>query len=412
MQLQSLLFAPLLFNWAACSPQQHPLPSFDAVAASAPPYRKDLLDLHRSLVEIESITGNEHKVGSWLAKYLEQHSWEAYIQPVESDASADAPNRNNVIAFVDNGYEEIQPRLMVTSHIDVVPPYIPYSTDDSKLSSNTTIRGRGSVDAKASVAAQLIAVQSLIDAKEINPHDVLLGYVVGEETNGAGMRKLSADIEKNWPDLDIEAVIFGEPTEGKLACGHKGHLGCWVHAKGKAGHSGYPWLGKSANEVMVRALSRIMAEDLGSSEEFGNTTVNIGTMDGGVAENVIAEKAEAHLAIRVATGPQKSGADKVRSRVEEILQEVDDEALSMTCDNGYGAVKCDCEVDGFDTITVNYGTDVPNLKGNHTRYLYGPGSILVAHSADEALKVKDLEDAVEGYKRLIKHVLSSKNESF
>jgi acetylornithine deacetylase len=60
---------------------------------------------------------------------------------------------------------------------------------------------------------------------------------------------------------------------------------------------------------------------------------------------------------------------------------------------------------GFETIVVNYGTDIPNLKGSHTRYLYGPGSILVAHSEKEGLTVGDLEEAVEGYKNLILHAL-------
>ena len=60
---------------------------------------------------------------------------------------------------------------------------------------------------------------------------------------------------------------------------------------------------------------------------------------------------------------------------------------------------------GFKTGVVNYGTDIPNLEGNHTRYLYGPGSILVAHSEDEAVKLGDLEQAVEDYKKLILHAV-------
>lgn len=55
---------------------------------------------------------------------------------------------------------------------------------------------------------------------------------------------------------------------------------------------------------------------------------------------------------------------------------------------------------------VNYGTDIPSLKGNHKRYLYGPGSILVAHSDHEHLKISDLEAAVEGYKVLVLESLS------
>lgn len=62
---------------------------------------------------------------------------------------------------------------------------------------------------------------------------------------------------------------------------------------------------------------------------------------------------------------------------------------------------------GFETMVANYGTDVPNLEGEHVSYLYGPGSILVAHGDDEGLTVKDLEDAVEGYKRLIKHAVEA-----
>lgn len=54
---------------------------------------------------------------------------------------------------------------------------------------------------------------------------------------------------------------------------------------------------------------------------------------------------------------------------------------------------------------MNYGTDAANLEGDHVRYLYGPGDILVAHGDDEAVTVRDLETAVEGYKRLIKHAL-------
>jgi acetylornithine deacetylase len=60
---------------------------------------------------------------------------------------------------------------------------------------------------------------------------------------------------------------------------------------------------------------------------------------------------------------------------------------------------------GFEKIVVNYGTDIPNLKGEHKRYLYGPGTILMAHSDHEHLKIQDLEVAVKGYKTLIEYAL-------
>ena len=60
-------------------------------------------------------------------------------------------------------------------------------------------------------------------------------------------------------------------------------------------------------------------------------------------------------------------------------------------------------------MIANYGTDVPNLDGDHPSYLYGPGSILVAHGDDEGLTIRDMEDAVEGYKRLIKHAVEAQD---
>lgn len=60
-------------------------------------------------------------------------------------------------------------------------------------------------------------------------------------------------------------------------------------------------------------------------------------------------------------------------------------------------------------MVANYGTDIPHLSGNFTRYLYGPGTILVAHGARENLTVGDLETAVEGYQKLVLHALGSTN---
>lgn len=61
---------------------------------------------------------------------------------------------------------------------------------------------------------------------------------------------------------------------------------------------------------------------------------------------------------------------------------------------------------GFQTTICSYGTDVPYLRGDHKKYLYGPGSILVAHGDHEYVLKSDLFEAVEGYKRLIQESLN------
>jgi acetylornithine deacetylase len=313
--------------------------------------------LHKTLVSIPSTTGTEQHVGNTLADYLSSLGYNVerqfLPQPDANGGSSNAinaPPRFNLLASrpLKSGTRRrhgAQPRILVTSHIDAVPPHIPYSISDAEHPGlDTVIRGRGSVDDKASVAAQITALEELRRQGEVEGDEVMLLFVVGEETTGDGMHYFSSVAQKDG--LKFEAAIFGEPTEGKLACGHKGHAACTIRAKGKAGHSGYPWLGKSATEVIARLLVKVLDEDLGSSERFGNSTVNVGSFEGGVAANVIAEHATTSIALRIAAGNQATGWNIVRKKLEDMLKEVDEEALSMECTNGYGPIECDCDVKG------------------------------------------------------------------
>ena len=349
-----------------------------------------LLSLHRGLVEIESITGNEHDAGKYLHTYLSTHNFTVEEQEVTKPSISKHNNnkpRFNLLAYPGT---QRTTRILLSSHIDTVPPFWPY-----ELRGNDEIWGRGTVDDKNCVAAQTIAVEQLLASHEIGSGDVGLLFVVGEETGGDGMQRAN-DLGLAW-----ETVIFGEPTELKLAAGHKGTLGFHVKATGKAAHSGYPWLGESANSMLLPALLKLEKMELPWSEKYGNTTVNIGRMEGGVAMNVVAEKASASILMRLANGTGEAAEKLVRDAIKEV-----DERLEVTTTlEGYGPVDIDADVEGFETITVNYGTDIPRLYGKHKRYLYGPGSILVAHSDHEHLKVQDLREAVDGYKRLIRHAL-------
>lgn len=347
----------------------------------APPYRESLVSLHKSLIDIESISFNENDVGRFLVDYLTERGFVTELQFLPSSNSStnnDEKPRFNVLAWPGpaagrrgSHHYPLRPKVLVTSHIDTVPPYIPYSVSPpaSSLGPDSVIAGRGSVDAKASVAAQIAAVLSLLEddagAQQLeNPQDIMLLYVVGEERNGDGMRFFSDSVNggssrsrssnskgsgTSFDFSGVEAAIFGEPTEGKLACGHKGFFGCEVRARGRAGHSGYPWLGKSATEALMRGLVAVLDADLGSSADFGNTTVNVGTLGGGAAPNVIAEAASAQIAGRVAIGPEDDGGRVVAERLVRVLRDVypeDPGAFEAECRNGYGVVRCDCEVDG------------------------------------------------------------------
>lgn len=313
--------------------------------AAPTPARDVLLSLHRSLVEISSTTRNETAAANWLATYLSSRGYTTELQHLPPSEDNPSGKRFNVLAWPGPS-DPGSPRVALSSHIDVVPPHIPYSISDDPPTADSVISGRGTVDAKGAVATQIQALQSLIESGSILPTDAMLVFVVGEEGLGDGMRHFSSQMAAHDPPINLESVIFGEPTEGRLACGHKGGLFCSVEARGAAGHSGYPWLGKSANELLIRAFAEILEADLGSSEAYGNTTVNVGRLDGGVAMNVIPEFARADIAVRIAIGPEDEGSDIVSGRIREILDGIDPEAFTFDCSHGYGVVECDCSVPG------------------------------------------------------------------
>lgn len=206
-------------------------------------------------------------------------------------------------------------------HIDTVPPYYGY-----EVRNRDEIWGRGSVDAKACVATQIQATQELLASREIYPNDISLLFVVGEERAGDGMRRVN-DLEMEW-----QTVIFGEPTELKLASGHKGILIFTLKAHGKSGHSGYPWLGRNANDMLVSALVALQELKLPSSEKYGNSTLNIGQISGGVAANVIAEEAQAMIGIRIAAGSPETA----KKLVSDSVKAVDKDLELDFSDNSYG----------------------------------------------------------------------------
>ncbi|KAK8202955.1 acetylornithine deacetylase [Phyllosticta capitalensis] len=367
------------------------------------PTLHELLILHRELIKQPSITYSEYEQGWWLVSYLKEAGWSVETQQVGCRMMG--KERFNILAWP--GKEKPTRGTLLTTHYDTVPPYIPYSFDPK----NSLVSGRGSVDAKGSLAAMIIAAIDLLGRSDnpINEDDISLLFVVGEETGGDGMRTFS---DSPLNSANYNAVIFGEPTENKLASGHKGSFGFEIRVTGKEAHSGYPWLGLSANNVLVASLAKLLSLESGQvkglhlpwSEKYGNTTMNIGTIHGGVAHNVVAKNATAYIAGRLAESTPEDVEATITAALAPFVNAVEEKGGSLEIEfgeGGYGPVDANCDIEGFECITVNYGTDIHFLKGNHKRYLYGPGSIHVAHSDVEAVSVWDLEKAVIDYQKLI-----------
>lgn len=415
--LASLALAPLLLSTA--SARASPLtPRANDDDPEQVVKDSELLSFHRDLCEIESISSAEGEVGDFIVEYLEKNDFTVKKQEVDpdEDAEGDSKPRFNVFAYPKGG-KETEVDVLLTTHMDTVPPHIPYKVEANETTNKREdifISGRGTVDAKAGVAAQTIAA---IKYREDNP-DAKVGllFVVSEESSGEGMIAFS-ESDLNPDPTPYKGLIFSEPTDEKLASGHKGMMSFSVNVTGKAGHSGYPWLSESAVSAALPILQRLdvlgkTPKDEGglpSNDKYGESTVNVGKIEAGEAANVIPASAFAEVSVRIADGTPKEAEEIFRKAVKEVCEKekIDEDRVELKFkeSEGYPPKELEADVDGFDVEVMHYGTDIPSfeVKGDADTkiFLYGPGSIIVAHGEDEGLTVGALEGSVDAFKKLI-----------
>ncbi|KAF7530901.1 hypothetical protein G7054_g9400 [Neopestalotiopsis clavispora] len=347
---------------------------------------KDIMDhpvvhLLKSLMSIVSTSELEHGIGVFLEEHLHGLGYTVERIPI-----APGSTRHNVYAYLGSAR---QTRVLLTAHMDTVPPHIPLTV------TGDIIRGRGSSDDLGPLAAQILAAEELRREGKIRDEgDIGLLFVVGEENGGHGM------IAANDMGLTWESGIFAEPTESKLAKGHKGQVAFEVIAKGVACHSGYPHLGKSATTALLNVLNDLSAATWPESDLLGPSTFNIGTLEGGEKHNIVAPSAKALCEVRMV-----SDLPGIKAKVADIVSQHPDVELKFVFE--YPEALLDWEIDGFDAAPVAFGTDVPRLKAEYcgNRVLFGPGSILVAHGPDEYIRVPELIDSISSYKKLVLHFL-------
>jgi acetylornithine deacetylase len=340
----------------------------------------DVLDPIRftlALCQIESTTYHEGAVGDFLAEFLAQRGWAVEKTPVEQPAeSATAGTRWNVYA----GATGETPDLVFSTHMDTVPPYIAPTQDDDFL------YGRGVSDAKGIIAAQVAAAEAL----RAEGFRVGLLFVSGEERDSAGAKAA------NLNPKGSRFLINGEPTDNRVALASKGALRAVLKSTGKMAHSAYPELGESAVHKLIEALGNVLALPLPSVEDVGPSTLNIGQIQGGHAPNVIADKAEAQVLVRLVGDSTAVRAALVKAAAG--MAEVD-----FTLEIPFVRLRA---VEGLPTMIAKFTTDIPQLSNWGEPLLLGPGSIHVAHTPYEKLAKKELLEAVELYVQVAKQLLA------
>jgi acetylornithine deacetylase len=337
----------------------------------------DPVHFTRQLCDIESTTYHEGPVGDSLADFLAGRGWAVEKTPVpQPDENAGGGPRWNVFA----GEIGQTPDLVFSTHMDTVPPYVPFSEDAD------FIYGRGVCDAKGIIAAQVAAAEHLRSAG----FRVGLLLVSGEERDSAGAKVA------NESPKSSRFLINGEPTDNRLALASKGSLRAVFRSLGKMAHSAYPELGDSAVHKLVEVLGRLLKIELPVTEDVGPSTLNIGQVHGGHAPNVIADKAEAQVLVRLV-----GDSAPVRSALVDAagdLAEVD-----FTLDIPFMRLRA---VEGLPTMIAKFTTDIPQLSNWGEPLLLGPGSIHVAHTPHERLAKQELHEAIELYIRVAKQLLA------
>jgi len=273
-----------------------------------------------------------------------------------------------------------EPLLVFSTHMDVVPPWLPSSEDDQK------IYGRGSCDANGIIAAQISAALQL---RKQGVHTGLL-FVCGEERDSLG-----ATVANENPH-GSGFLVNGEPTDNRIAVASKGALRVEITAHGKLAHSAYPELGESAIDKLLDALNAVRTIKLPVNPEVGACTMNIGIIEGGRATNVISDFAKAQLLLRLV-----APAAELRKQIVEAVGNLAEVAFVLEIP--YQRFRT---VPGIETMTAAFTTDIPKLSNWGEPVLLGPGSIHVAHTENEFVSKQELKDAAELYVKIAKHLLA------
>lgn len=327
----------------------------------------DPIALARQLIDVPSPTESEFAVGELLEQELTRLGFATQRHHV-------TPTRFNLLARAGG-----EPRVVLNSHIDTVPPWFESSEDEEH------VYGRGACDTKGIIAAMLAAGERL-RARGID--DFAFLFVVGEETDSVGAKTANTAFEH----LGSEYVVVGEPTESTFASASKGALTCTIRFEGVAAHSAYPHLGESAINKMVAAIAEINATDWGSHEFLGKTTVNVGVVRGGQRPNIIPADAECELIFRLVTTPED-----VQARLETLVAK---HGGRITVTRG-NPPQFMIVPEGQKSAVVSFNTDVPWLGNLGKPLLFGPGSILDAHGKNEKIAKRELVAAVQTYEEMV-----------
>ncbi|WP_339210704.1 M20 family metallopeptidase [Aeribacillus sp. FSL K6-8210] len=372
---------------------------------------KDAIAFLRSLIEINSVTliGNEKAVSDAIINRLRGYNFE-----IVTDVLSDK-RENLIVSYKSSNHDKNSKALIFSGHLDTVPPgnvKWNHPVFGGVLKGNK-LYGRGSTDMKSGVASMIIALECLNKAQIPLNGELRFVGTVGEEVDCIGAKRV---VEKGQID-DAAAIVIGEPTANKIKIAHKGVLWLKISIFGKTAHGSMPSLGVNAIMGMNAFINELKDYSIPfeSHDILGESTINIGTIHGGVSTNVVPDQCTIQLDIRTVPGQNHEDIEKdIRNLLEKVtlqnsmtykLEKINDLACVHT-ESNHPFIKLakDTQKALFqikeDAGGVNYYTDA-SVYSKHLPevpvLIYGPGEPQMAHQPDEWVDIQNYLDSIRFY---------------
>jgi len=318
--------------------------------------------LLKDLINFPSISGSEDAIANYILGLLKQNNFKVQKNWVDK-------KRFNIIAQVGT------PKIYLSAHMDTVSPFIKFS-EDKKY-----IYGRGSCDTKASVASMIVAG---INSKNNGINNFGLIFTNGEETNFDGIKSLIKS------KMEIPFIVIGEPTSCCPINGHFGILNIKITSHGKAAHTSNPQNGVNAIDLLIKAVEKINKVPV-----HPETPISLVQIDGGVADNIIPETANAIFGLRPSPNDKNNYQKIFNSAINQ--KNVKTEVLINVPPINFSIPK---ELDFLGQgQTVKYFTE---LSFCNNGIVLGPGDIKYAHGPGEKILKSELSKAVDIYVQILK----------
>ena len=380
---------------------------------------EEITNLAQELIKIPSDeTAGEKEVCEYLESYLKSLGMKVRLQEV-------LPNRPNIIAEVIG--DEVGKSIMFNGHVDTVPvgDIKKWSMDPySAIIKDNKLFGRGSTDMKGAIASMIIAMKFIMNNVEKFNGKIIFTGVMAEETTGLGTQKI---VEEN---IKADMAVVGEPSDEKIYRAHKGTMWFNLSTYGKLEHSSES--NSESNNAIINMMKLIMeineiSKELETIENnlVGHPSINIGLIDGGTKQNMIADSCR--ISIDRRTLPEEKTdeiLDRLRIRLDG-LRSLDDR---LTFDLEIDTIREAVEVAESEQIVqevknalnkvINKNPTISGMKattdmsilvnqGNIPSVIYGPGFIKQAHTVDEFIEVKRLVESSQVYAEILLNTLTN-----